>query len=152
MLRQRAAGRRRKRNGHQSQSRGGWREYVRGVYRHAMPGYAARNFFGASAAVVLPDRRDRSRLPARCDRADFERVELPKCDIKLPTGTRLASRSPYRLPVQFDIVRRRGGNVSVFGNIAVSTPSRYDTSALAASTPWGRGMLRSKCPYARSVR
>jgi len=40
-----------------------------------------------------------------------------------------------RSPAHFDIVNRRGGSVSVFGSIAVSTPSRYETSAFSASTP-----------------
>jgi len=46
-----------------------------------------------------------------------------------------ARSSAARSPAHFDIVSRRGGSVSVFGSIAVSTPSRYETSAFSASTP-----------------
>jgi putative transposase len=39
-------------------------------------------------------------------------------------GDRINSRNDFRARAQFDIVRRRGGSVSVLGSITVNTPSR----------------------------
>jgi hypothetical protein len=58
---------------------------------------------------------------------------------------------PRRIPAYLT-GRCVGGVASVFGTITVITPSWYETSAFAASMLWGKEMVRSKRPKARSIK